>query len=136
MQKQLHLQFDSRLFNEAYFNQIASALPYLEELVLALDIQQRSNYHICVFNQDTHAFVWITPFNDSNKTEHKKGSIRVIHPFISKCTQLVKIQFGHFLEQLSDNYWRMFDEENIELLNHIFEDFSGFEKQPNWTSRK
>lgn len=119
----LYLQLDSHLFNASYFNKIATALPLLEELFLAMKTQKKRNY--------LSEFLDNPPIQ-TNEIKYEKGVISALHPFVSLCQQLNKIEFQHSI----------FDAAGLaktEFSRQCIADIRDFDKiirqeQVNWTS--
>lgn len=85
----LYLRFDSHLFNASYFNKIATALPLLEELFLAMKTKEKRDYLARYMDN---------PPIQTNEIKYEKGVISALHPFISQCQQLNKIDFRYTFE--------------------------------------
>lgn len=120
----LYLQFDSHLFNASYFKNIASALPVLEELMLVLETKQKD---------ELFANLMDFPPAQTGRVSYEKGSIhRAIHPFVTQCKQLVKIDYRHTFDSYNMD-------KSKEFSRLYKEDMNDFEKtirheKLNWTS--
>lgn len=108
----LYLRFDSKLFNASYFNEIASALPQLEELLLSLDVKEKFDFYSEIFGNHT-----------GNQTNYEKGSIRAIHPFLRQCTQLRNVHFRYSFDHI-----KMDGPKKTELTRKYNDDILDFDK--------
>lgn len=120
----LYLRFDSHLFDASYFKKIASALSLLKLLVIHFETKQKN---------DLFAQFMDFPPAETKEVYYEKGTIhRTIHPFISQCKQLEKIEYIHRFESRKTD-------DSKKFIKLITEDMNDFEKtirheQLKWTS--
>lgn len=93
----LYLRYDSNLFNASYFNNIATALPLLEELVLSLHTKTDTFYRFFAYMDNP-------PLQQPELMKYENGTISsTILPFVRQCKQLFKIDFRFTFDEVTDS---------------------------------